>query len=497
MRETEAKALRRQIRDWRDGRANTRLIDAMSDAYVSLFATVMLGAMAFNMVRQLRLEAADACTTGACTDARTALPWVFAVGAVATILLLARLFGPLLASPAEGSWLLSSPIDRRALMLPRLAIAAVLSLAAGALLGAVDATIGGFGAGSAAEFTLILAAASLCVGMFAAIGQARERRGAQIVIWVLSAFVWVGLILITLGLVPSRLPERPHLGSAGIGVGVFLLVTAAFLAWRAAAGLAHIRKDQLTASGSVLSNLSGAFAILDLGLVYDILMARRWRQRSAVRPVRGGPGGAWALAWRDVVRLRRSIHTVFVLAASLVVPYVAATLGLGKAVPAVGALTGFLAGLGLCSGLRVLSRTPGLIRCFPMSAPAVRLAGIAVPGGLLVIWGMASTPAIHRAMAPDSWPGALAVGVAVGLAAVTAIARWITAPPADYSGPLVSTSSGAIPPGLFGNILRGLDVLLLLTAPLLLAEPMTGAVISIGLAGIVLAVVLNRRGPAV
>lgn len=492
-RATEARALRRQIRDWRDGRATTRLIDAISDAYISLFATVMLGAMAFNVVRQLRLEAADACTTDACTDARTAVPWVFAVGTLATILLLARLFGPLLASPAEGSWLLSSPVERRTLMLPRLAIVAVLSLTAGALLGAVDATIGGFGAGSAGGFTLILAAASMCVAMLAAVDQAGKRRGGQIAIWILAAFVWVGLVLVTLGLVPSRLPERPHLGPAGIGVGVFMVVAASWLAWRAAAGLTHIRKDQLTAGGSMLSNLSGAFALLDLGLGYDILMARRWRERSEVRPVRGGPSGAWALVWRDVVRLRRSIHTVFVLAASLVLPYVAATLGLGKAVSVVAALTGFLAGLGLCAGLRVLTRTPGLIRCFPMSAPAVRLAGIAVPGVLLVIWGAATTPAIHRAMAPDSWPAALAIGVAVGLAVVSAIARWITAPPPDFARPLIASPSGPIPPALFGNILRGLDVLLLLTAPLLLAEPMTGAVISIGLAAIILAMVLNKR----
>ena len=252
----------------------------------------------------------------------------------------------------------------------------------------------------------------------------------------------------------------------------------------------------MTAGGAFLSSLSGALAGLDLGLVYDILMARKWRSRSIVRPVRGGPAGSWALVWRDVIRLRRSAHTVVVLAATLVVPYVAATLDLGKAVPAVGALTAFLAGLGLCSGLRVLTRTPGLIRCFPMPAASVRQVGLIVPGVVLVIWGLASAPAYVNSMAAGNVSAAVLVGIAVGLAALTAIARWVTAPPPNYSGPLVSSPSGAVPPSLFGNVLRGLDVLLLLTAPLLLASPTLGAQISLALAFIVLTILINRKIPA-
>ena len=49
---------------------------------------------------------------------------------------------------------------------------------------------------------------------------------------------------------------------------------------------------------------------------------------------------------------------------------------------------------------------------------------------------------------------------------------------------------------MFGNVLRGLDVLLLLTAPLLLAEPALGAQISLALAFIVLMVLVNRKAPA-
>ncbi|MBC7592708.1 MAG: hypothetical protein H7288_01995 [Kineosporiaceae bacterium] len=491
----ETRALRGQMREWRNGRAEKTLWEAMSDAYIALFATLMLGATSFNVVRQVRVEATAACSTTACSDARSVLPWIFALGIVTVAVFLARLFGPSLVSPAEGSWLLAAPVDRKALLRPRLVVAAALSLIIGALLGAVDTTLGGFGVGPAVTITILIAAAAVCGAMFAAIDQAYELRLARPLTWALGAVVWAGLLQLALGRGPSRMPQTQQLGPAVVVIAVALLLLAVALIWRAIAGLALIRRDQLTTGGSLLANLSGAFFSLDTLLIYDLLLSRRWHARATVKPVRGGPGGAWALIWRDVVRLRRSVHTVLLLAASLVVPYVAATIGLGKAVTLVGALTGFLAGLGLCAGLRVLARTPGLIRCFPMSAPVVRAAGLAVPAAVLIAWGAATIPAVHHGLAPVSWPASMAVGLAVGMASVAAVARWIMAAPPDYSAPLVSTASGAIPPSLFGNLFRGLDVLLLVTVPMLLASPMTGAVISIGLATIVLVVILNiRRG---
>ncbi len=493
---TEVRALRRQIHDWRDGRVDTRIIDVLADAYIAIFATIMLGAMAFNAVRQIRIESTNACASAVCSDARASLPWVFAAGGLAVILLLARLLGPLMATPAEGSWLLSAPADRRILLRPRLARAGILALIAGILIGSVDATIAGFDVSTGVVFAAIIVVGCAGMTMAAALDQARERHIAQFALWLLGAVIWTGLVGVASGRIPAGLPERPHFGPLGLVCWVAVAVATIALAWRAYAALESIRKETVTAGGAFLSSLSGALAGLDLGLVYDILMARKWRSRSIVRPVRGGPAGSWALVWRDVIRLRRSAHTVVVLAATLVVPYVAATLDLGKAVPAVGALTAFLAGLGLCSGLRVLTRTPGLIRCFPMPAASVRQVGLIVPGVVLVIWGLASAPAYVNSMAAGNVSAAVLVGIAVGLAALTAIARWVTAPPPNYSGPLVSSPSGAVPPSLFGNVLRGLDVLLLLTAPLLLASPTLGAQISLALAFIVLTILINRKIPA-
>ncbi len=493
---SEARALRGQIREWRNGRAEISMAEALGDAYIALFATVMLGAMGFNVVRQVRVEATAACSTNACEDARLILPWVFALGIVAATLLVARLFGPSLASPAEGSWLLASPVDRSALLRPRLIAAAVVSLIGGALLGAVDVTLGGFGVGPAVDFGVIIAAAAMCAVMFASIDQARELRVARLVTWTLGAVVWAALVLLAAGRAPTNLPQTSTLSIPAIVLAGAVVILAGVLLWRAIGGLGLMHADRLTSGGALLSNLSGAFYSLDTLLVYDLLMSRRWRERATVRPVRGGPAGAWALIWRDFVRLRRSAHTVLLLAAALVVPYVAAELDLGKAVMLIGALTGFLAGLGLCAGLRVLARTPGLIRCFPMSGPLVRAAGLVVPAGVLILWGLATAPAFHHALAPIPWSTSAGVGLAVGMASVASVARWIMAKPSDYSAPLVTSPAGAIPPSLFGNLFRGLDVLILVTAPMLLIHsPGGGANISMLLSEAVIAILLLRKGP--
>jgi hypothetical protein len=52
---------------------------------------------------------------------------------------------------------------------------------------------------------------------------------------------------------------------------------------------------------------------------------------------------------------------------------------------------------------------------------------------------------------------------------------------------------GGIPTGLVGSTLRGFDVLLLLTVPLLAAPDATGALISLALNAAVLGFLVNRK----
>ena len=60
----------------------------------------------------------------------------------------------------------------------------------------------------------------------------------------------------------------------------------------------------------------------------------------------------------------------------------------------------------------------------------------------------------------------MAIAVAAGM--LSGAVRQASARPPSYSGPLVASPMGAIPPGLFSTPMRGFDLLLVCLAPVLL-----------------------------
>ena len=105
------------IKDWRTGRATRNLLEAFNDAYVVVIGALMVGAMVVNVVLKAQRTVAP-CTTASCLSARTVLPWAAFAATVAIALAASRLFGPVLASAAEGFWLLDAPISRAKLLGP-------------------------------------------------------------------------------------------------------------------------------------------------------------------------------------------------------------------------------------------------------------------------------------------------------------------------------------------------------------------------------------------
>jgi hypothetical protein len=197
-----------------------------------------------------------------------------------------------------------------------------------------------------------------------------------------------------------------------------------------------------------------------------------------VRSRRGGPSGPKALVWLDLVRLRRSPQTVILLMAAVVVPYAAETAGVGRVVVLIGGLAGFVAGLPLLSALRVVTRTPSLLRAMPFPVASTRMATLAVPTGAMALFGLATFPAIHASI-NLTWTDSVIVSIAVGGASAAAAVRWVTGRPPDYTRPLVSTPAGGVPTNLYGSVVRGFDVLLLTTAPLLIFPSANGALFSL------------------
>jgi hypothetical protein len=253
--------------------------------------------------------------------------------------------------------------------------------------------------------------------------------------------------------------------------------------------LGSIRRTRLVSGGALVRGISGAFFALDFGLARDIVVERRAVAVGSVRPKRGRGLGRQALVWREWQRLLRFPQPLFMLAVTLVVPYACDALGMSTLTPVVAALSLFGATVPLLGGLRVLTRTGGLSRCLPFSLAQLKISAITVPAILVAVWAVLTAPAylgFGDGAVTRTWSEAGLVAIATGAAGLLAAIRWVQAKGPDFSAPMISTPSGAFPPGLMSNVFRGFDVCLIATAPMLLGFSPLWSLAICGVAGLIL-----------
>lgn len=465
--------LKRLIKDWRSGRATRNVLQAMSDAYVAVFAAVMIGAMVANVILKAQRTIAQ-CTSVSCLSARAVLPWAAFAATVAIALAVSRLFGPVLASAAEGFWLLEAPISRAKLLGSRLVGAVLAAFLGGALVGGLVSALTGSGLIEVLVWggaTALSAAASVA---FAAAQQGVERHVLTRVATYIFGILGVGALFSVVGVAAGWF-NLSLSDNVGVEVGVIMIVASALVllvsAVLAARRLGQIRRARLLSGGALVSGISGAFFALDVGLARDIVVERRAIERGHVNPRRGKGLGLEALIWREWQRLWRFPQPLLVLAGTIVVPYAADALGMSTLTPVFAALALFGATIPLLGGLRVLTRTGGLARCLPFSLARIKLGSIAVPAILAGIWA-ALTSAAYLGFGEGSVdrtvPEASIMATATAAAGLLAAVRWTQAKGVDFGAPMVASQAGAFPPGLVTNLFRGFDVCLLTTAPMLL-----------------------------
>jgi Family of unknown function (DUF6297) len=485
--------LKRLMKDWRAGRATRNVLQAMSDAYIAVFAAVMIGAMVVNVILKAQRTVSQ-CTSDTCLSARAILPWAAFGATIAIALAVSRLFGPVLASAAEGFWLLDAPISRSQLLRSRLVGAIAAAFAGGAVVGGLISALTGSGPTEVlvwAGATALSAAASVA---FAAAQQGIERHVLTYLATYLFGVLAVGALFSVVSVAAGWFSFGLS-GNVAIQLGLIMIAASALIllisAVLAVLRLSQIRRTRLLTGGALVSGISGAFFALDVGLARDIVVERRAIERGHVRPRRGKGVGLEAIIWREWQRLWRFPQPLLVLAATIVVPYAADALGMSVLTPVFAALALFGATIPLLNGLRVLTRTGGLARCLPFTLSRIKLASIAVPAILAGIWAAATTPAymgFGDGAVEHSAPDAALIAIATAAAGLLAAVRWTQAKGVDFGAPMVASQAGAFPPGLVTNLFRGFDVCILTTAPLLLGlSPWW----SLGIAGVAAAILLN------
>lgn len=484
----DEKALHDQMKQWRHGRATRTLWDAIQDAYVAVFGIVLIGAMVVSAVMSAQ-SATAGCNTASCATSRTLLPWATVAAVTSLALILARMFGPVLASAAEGFWMMDAPISRARLLRGRLVLALTGFFLLGGLSGALVAALTGSSIPMIVGWGLAAALISSGLTAYAAVEQRLERRtvlnAIQVFLGLLSLLTLVGVVASAAGWIDLQ-PVATHAEVVAWGLaalGLALLVGALFPALR---GLDGIRRARLLSGGSLVSGMQGAMYALDLGLIRDIIVDRAARERGHVKPAPGRGKGVSALVWRDLERLRRFPGPLVGWAVTMIVPYAAEALGWTVLNP-------FLSGLALVAALvpfmntlRVLTRTKGLARVFPFTNGQLRTSAMLIPGVFAALWAVAVAPAFAGVAAAGqagmSWAQAAVTATITALAGFLGAVRWVTAKPVDFSVPMMATGAGAMPPSLMFNLFRGLDIVALVTAPIMAGW---SAYISLGIAMVV------------
>ncbi|MGL4831251.1 MAG: DUF6297 family protein [Propionibacteriaceae bacterium] len=459
------------MKAWRGGRATRNLLEAISSAYVMIFTLTIITAMFINVLINTQ-KSASTCAAAGCRSARAILPLALALALIAGAAFLSRLFGPVLASAAEGFWLLDAPINRRRILFGRLVRATVTAFIIGAVLGFLVSTLTGSSWLSVVAWALACGLGAASMVTVAATQQGRDRvlivKAAQIVFTLLAVAALGSVIAISTGLISLGEFDRGQLIAVALaGMSLVVLIATWILSVKR---LNNIRRARLMSGGSLVAGMQGAMFGLDLGLMRDILVERHYAEKGNVTPTKGKGRGWSALVWRDLERLKRNPAPIFALVLSMVIPYALTSLGIGMMMPFISAWVLCFILVPFFQQLRVLSRTKGLIRMFPFSTQTIRNACMVMPGVMALLWAVAICPAFFGVAGGKSYPPLVAVYYAfvTAFAALMGAVRWTSARSVNFNTPMFSTAAGALPPGLLGNLFRGTDMVALITLPIIL-----------------------------
>jgi hypothetical protein len=274
------------MKDWRRGRATRHIWEVIQDGYVAVLAVVMIGAMIASVVWRAQGIAAE-CTTATCQTGRTLLPWAALFGTLAVTLAVARLFGPIVASAAEGFWLMDARVRRSRLLAGRLVAVVVVAGIVSALFGGLVAALTGSPLAEAGIWAAASALGAAGLTAFAAAEQGADRHWTvRVLTWLAGALgltALMAVVAVAAGWTTLGFDLTLGVRLAGIvgGVGVVLLLAGGAAAF---ARLDGMRRARLLSGGSLVSGMQGAMFAMDVGLMRDILVERDAMDRGHVRP---------------------------------------------------------------------------------------------------------------------------------------------------------------------------------------------------------------------
>ena len=383
-------------------------------------------------------------THAAATQAVAGAGLVIGVGV--GLLLLAQALGPLALSPADASWLLLTPLDRRAVLRRSALAIAVLATLAGALLGVLALAMAGpylrlSGSGLPGSWLFLSAVAGagccLAVAVVAVAGGVAGERWSAVTRAVTAVFG--GL-------------STPDFAAAALAA-LCVAAVAWLLLWRQLASFpAGVLRADSARSGRALL----AAQYFNFSLLFWIAEDNHWRGRLLrSRPWPKLPP-ALALAWADWRRIGRRPWPLVMLAVAAVIPAMLGIAITGRSRPdliAVALIAGAVAvGLQGTIASKRDQDDPALLRLLGVDAGRALVARAVLPSLLSGCWLALSLTVLCAAGTLSGWLWPLlgliaGPGVAAGVLRLTRTAR---INPADR-GP--DTAMGSTPPWLVSRML--------------------------------------------
>ncbi|MEU4197632.1 DUF6297 family protein [Kribbella sp. NPDC026611] len=475
------RVLRRWMRDTRRKHADRSFWQMFEDAYLVIFTLAMVGACGGNVVEHLNSNAAR-CTSFTCHHLSTWMPWIAVPLLLAITIRVLLSVGPVSASRATGFWLLATPVNRATLLRPTYRLVVAVVAVAGFLATLVIWALIGSTWIEMLGAALLLAALLVCSAVATVWAQQSSRRSrwtlrvadllliAAVVPAVLLAFQrrsdtssFRNFIVTgqTVESIPFNMYSERVVTTSQVQLllaCLVVIVLCVVLTVIASHTLDKLSRTSVIAGGELLAGLAGAASSLDLSMLADVVAGRHWRLKGRAHTRRGRGSGGAAIVQREFVRILRWPRRLIIGFALLVVPYAVAGAGFDVLVPVAAGFAGFVAVRPLMDGLRSVCRSKGLVRALGWELRELRVVMAVVPGLVAILWAALASPAI----------GSLEATFAVAAGMISGAVRQASARPPSYSGPLVASPMGAIPPGMFSQPARGFDLLLICLAPVLL-----------------------------
>jgi hypothetical protein len=362
----------------------------------------------------------------------------------------------MLATPAEQTWVVSSPVSRRGWLAGRFAGV----LAGGAVVGAVSAFtvvflgIRGRGVGLAALGGAVYGVLVASWSVLAQAGGTRRRWPRAVTGVLLGAGGLMALAVVVAHYTGRPVPApATGIGPVLLGVGAPLTVLAVWLGVRA---LPRLDRARLGAGAQLAAAVVTSAVWMDVTVLGGVLEARHWRQVGWVRSRRFHwriPGVAhrtWGLIQAEAIRTLRRPGALGAWASLVLAQYglaVAAPslVGVGRVVLA------YLAVGRLMAGLRAVTRAHGLRRSLGGTDLSLKLAHVVIPALGALAWWAATIPAGEVALTTG--------GLVLVAGIVAASYRSATRGPIDYSEAVVELGVSQLPVGLIFQVARGPDLL--------------------------------------